>query len=111
MIKIKTSVGHYPVMNYLSTFTNDEITEGKRCLLNRMRRPFEAEKPESPTAKVQHQHKHHQGFQLNVQALDVNNANETNLDHKEEEKKVLVEPKTRAAGGVWLLASDFPHSF
>ena len=22
-----------------------------------------------------------------------------------------MEPKTRAAGGVWLLASDFPHSF
>jgi hypothetical protein len=22
-----------------------------------------------------------------------------------------VEPKTRAAGGVWLLANDFPHSF
>ena len=35
MIKIKTSVGHYPVMNYLSQFTNDEIHEAKRCLLNR----------------------------------------------------------------------------
>lgn len=23
----------------------------------------------------------------------------------------MVEPKTRAAGGVWLSASDFPHSF
>jgi hypothetical protein len=30
---------------------------------------------------------------------------------KEEEKKVLVEPKTRAAGGVWLSSGDFPHAF
>ena len=41
---------------------------------------------------------------------------EENKDlHKvEEAPKIplnLVEPKTRAAGGVWLLSSDFPHSF
>lgn len=42
-------------MNYLSTFTNDEIYEGKKCLLNRMRRPAELMKPDSPiTAKVMH---------------------------------------------------------
>lgn len=29
----------------------------------------------------------------------------------EEEKKELVEPKTRAPGGVWVQASDIPHSF
>lgn len=39
LIKIKTSVGRYPVMNYLSTFTADEITDAKRCLLNHLRRP------------------------------------------------------------------------
>ena len=39
LIKIKTSVGRYPVVNYLSAFTSDEITEGKRCLLNHLRRP------------------------------------------------------------------------
>ena len=56
LLKIKTSVGRYPVMNYLSTFTNDEVTEGKRCLLNRMRRPPEVELLlNSPsTAKVHH---------------------------------------------------------
>jgi len=32
-------------------------------------------------------------------------------ERKEEEKKPVIEPKTRAAGGVWLLASDFPHCF
>jgi hypothetical protein len=42
-------VGKYPVMNYLSQFTNDEIQEGKRCLLNHIRRAPEPEKfPESP---------------------------------------------------------------
>jgi len=45
MIKIKTSVGRYPVLNYLSTFTNDEINEAKKCLLNHMRRPLEIESP------------------------------------------------------------------
>lgn len=56
LLKIKTSVGRYPVMNYLSAFTNDEITEAKRCLLNRMRRLPEPEGGGSPTstAKVHH---------------------------------------------------------
>lgn len=34
--------------------------------------------------------------------------------HQEEEKKeapVLIEPKTRASGGVWVQASDIPSSF
>lgn len=43
LIKIKTSVGRYPVMNYLSLFTNDEINEGKKCQLNHLRRPPEVE--------------------------------------------------------------------
>ena len=112
MIKIKTSVGHYPVMNYLSTFTNDEIYEAKKCQLNRLRRPPQADRPDSPQAKVQHQHKHHQGFSLNVQQVDVNPADSKNEENKgEEEKKQINEPKTRAAGGVWLLSSDFPHCF
>jgi len=63
MIKIKTSVGKYPVMNYMSNFTNDEIHEAKKCLLNKLRRPIEVERVESPvTAKTQHLHKHHGGF-------------------------------------------------
>lgn len=39
LIKIKTSVGKYPVMNYVPPFTGDEIQEGKKCLLNGWRRP------------------------------------------------------------------------
>ena len=48
-----------------------------------------------------------------MQALDapVKQQEELKQAPVEEEKKELVEPKTRAAGGVWLLASDFPHSF
>lgn len=37
-VKIKTSIGKHPVINYLSTFTNDEIMEGKKHQINRWRR-------------------------------------------------------------------------
>ena len=37
-VKIKTSIGKHPVIDYLSTFTNDEIQEGKKHLINRWRR-------------------------------------------------------------------------
>lgn len=63
------------------------------------------------------EHKGQSGpFTLNVQALDNNPVpvhvpTQSKEEHKEEEKKVLIEPKTRAAGGVWLSASDFPHCF
>lgn len=45
-VKIKTSIGKHPVINYLSTFTNDEIIEGKKHLLNRWRRD-----PSKPVAQ------------------------------------------------------------
>ena len=68
MIKIKTSVGKYPTMNYMSLFSNDEIYEGKKCLLNRMRRMPEPEpRMDSPTtAKKHHIHAHGGAFALNV---------------------------------------------
>lgn len=37
-VKIKTSIGKHPVINYLSIFTNDEIIEGKKHLINKWRR-------------------------------------------------------------------------
>jgi hypothetical protein len=37
-VKLKTSIGKHPVINYLSTFTNDEIMDGKKHLLNHWRR-------------------------------------------------------------------------
>jgi len=36
---------------------------------------------------------------------------EEQKQQEKQEEKVLIEPKTRAAGGVWLSASDFPHGF
>lgn len=44
LVKIKTSVGKHPVINYLSKFTNDEIIEAKTHLLNKWRR--DPRKPE-----------------------------------------------------------------
>lgn len=117
LIKIKTSVGRYPVMNYLSQFTADEIAEAKRCLLNHMRRPLEPEIMISPTSTTKHQRMagEHGAFHLNVQALDNNAQNQSQQQleevKQEEEKKPLIEPMTRAAGGVWIASSDFPHSF
>ena len=64
LVKIKTSVGHYPVISYLSPFTAEEIQTGKRCLLNDWRKPpDQGVQPYSPT-----QHKDRQGglFSLNV---------------------------------------------
>ena len=55
-------------MNYLAPFTNDEVTEGKKCLINHIRRPPEVERVESPMSR----HKGHGGhgeaglFHLNV---------------------------------------------
>lgn len=42
-VKIKTSIGKHPVINYLSTFTNDEIMEGKKHLINRWK--YDPSKP------------------------------------------------------------------
>lgn len=68
LIKIKTSAGRYPVMNYMSAFTNDEIHEAKRCMLNHMRRPFEAEiQMPSPLKSEHHKTSHTGPFTLNVQ--------------------------------------------
>ena len=72
-------------MNYLSVFTNDEIQEGKKCLINRMRRPLEVERLESPTTANRGHGKHTGTFQLNVQMLDPNNPPADNKDDTKEE--------------------------
>ena len=41
LIKIKTSVGKYPSLNIQSPFTNEEIKTGKRCKLNKWKKPSE----------------------------------------------------------------------
>ena len=38
LLQIKTAVTRYPTINYIQPFTNEEIMEGKKCLLNHMKR-------------------------------------------------------------------------
>ena len=43
LLQIKTAVTRYPTINYIQPFTNEEIMEGKKCLLNHMKRTEQAE--------------------------------------------------------------------
>jgi len=38
LLQIKTAITRYPTINYIQPFTNEEIMEGKKCLLNHKRR-------------------------------------------------------------------------
>jgi len=108
LVKIKTSCGRYPVMNYISQFTAEEIHEAKKCMLNLLRRPLGY--VGSPNASPEKRKGRTGGFSLAVHATD-EVAEKKEEQPNEEEKKELVEPKTRAPGGVWVSASDIPFSF
>lgn len=43
LLHIKTAVTRYPTINYVSPFSQEEIIEGKRCLLNHWKRTPEAQ--------------------------------------------------------------------
>ena len=43
LLQIKTAVTRYPTINYVQPFTNEEIMEGKKCLLNHIKRTPKAE--------------------------------------------------------------------
>ena len=107
LVKIKTSCGHYPVMNYISQFTAEEIHEAKKCMLNLLRRPLGYQG--SPNASPEKKRGRTGGFSLSVHAT--NEGEKKEEPAHEEEKKELIEPKTRAPGGVWVAASDIPFSF
>ena len=110
LVKIKTSCGRYPVMNYISQFTAEEIHEAKKCLLNQLRRPVGY--VGSPLASPEKKRGRTGGFSLNIHATnEADKKEEQQPPVNEEEKKELVEPKTRAPGGVWVAASDIPFSF
>jgi len=38
-LKVKTSVGRYPVMNVVCSFSHDEIQLAKKCILNKWEKP------------------------------------------------------------------------
>lgn len=120
-VKIKTSIGKHPVINYLSTFTNDEIQEGKKHLINKWRRdpskpvvlPYNNRSP-SPNKKAGSI----KNFKIDVNEVSNAPGAETSAEPKTPSKSNkpvdtsnALNPKTRAAGGIWLTQSDFPHAF
>jgi len=127
-VKIKTSIGKHPVINYLSTFTNDEIMEGKKHLINRWRR--DPSKPLVQPYRSPSPGRRGPGevskFKIDVTeanaaaATDEQQPGQESGSHdamktpgrtsKADAKNVLI-PKPRAAGGIWLTQSDFPHAF
>lgn len=114
-VKIKTSIGKHPVINYLSTFTNDEIMEGKKHLINRWRR--DPSKPvvqpwlKSPSPKKGTASK----FKIDINDASIDEpsmeASMKNKSFKAVDTSNASLPKSRAAGGIWLTQSDFPHAF
>jgi hypothetical protein len=66
LVKIKTSVGRYPVINYVSQFTAEEIQEAKKCLLNLLRRPAGSISPHSPFASPEKKRGRAGKFALNL---------------------------------------------
>jgi len=129
LLQVKTAVGRFPTINYVSPFSQEEIMAGKRCLQNHFKRPPEVEQAmrvqfEAATATKTRRGK---AFAISVSNLsptrveeEVNQLNQPSMsalegqgsqDAQEEEMKEEVTPKSRAAGGVWLHSNDFPHSF
>lgn len=66
LIKIKSAVGRYPAINYISQFTTDEIHEAKKCLLNMLKRPIGSVAPGSPYASPEKKRGRKGSFALNV---------------------------------------------
>lgn len=114
LVKIKTSVGRYPSINYISLFTADEIHEAKKCLLNLLKRPIGTYAPGSPYASPDKKRGKQGGaFALNIQTASQESPDRHPAAVAEDDagKRELADPKTRAPGGVWVEAGDFPHSF
>lgn len=43
LLQVKTAIGRFPTINYVSPFSQEEIMAGKRCLQNHFKRPPEVE--------------------------------------------------------------------
>jgi len=117
LVKIKTSVGNYPIMNVNPPFTNTEIKLAKKCRLNKWENPPPELDPNFSPTRVGH--KAQKDFKLEISPIKEERGKDTpaDEDNKEEdeevekEKPVVYEPKTRAPGGIWLQAADFPFCF
>ena len=130
LLQIKTAVTRYPTINYIQPFTNEEIMEGKKCLLNHMKRTQKAEAVrqhmiEMSTAKKRHLSGSKQKFSLNVREAALPATPERAItptkneerkssevpDGEGEAKNELKQPRKRAPGGVWIESKDFPYAF
>jgi hypothetical protein len=124
LIKVKTSVGNYPILNINPPFTNDEIRTAKKCALNKWTAPPGSEEDKNtlhPSRSMNPKGGKGKAFTLEVTPI----KEEDNTGQVEEEKKdqpegegeevkkepEVIEPRTRASGGLWLQAADFPHCF
>lgn len=115
LLKVKTSVGNYPILNVNPPFTNSEITLAKKCRLNEWQNPPPELDPNFVPTRAPVKGK--KEFKL-----DISPTREHQNESKEEvekegeeegdqEEKKVYEPRTRAPGGIWLQASDFPFCF
>lgn len=110
LIKIKTSVGNFPILNVNPPFTNKEIKLANKCKLNGWTEP----PPEfSLNATLQKPvQKDRKNFKLDVSPIKEEDPQEKIDETKEpEDKPQVLDPKTRSAGGLWLQAADFPFCF
>lgn len=109
LLKIKTSVGNYPILNMNPPFTNEEIRMTKKCLINGWQKP-PSEDDDKPAFTKTTGHK-----EFKIEMSPVKEAYEkppTNEGEGEaKEQQVILEPRTRAAGGIWMQAADFPFCF
>ena len=115
LIKIKTSVGNYPVLNVNPPFTNNEIKLAKKCILNEWTKPPNEDDDKSKTSPKNARNK---DFKIEMSPVKENENNKAENEKQEDEgegqekeKPVIYEPRTRAPGGIWLQAGDFPFCF
>ena len=115
LIKIRTSVGNYPILNVNPPFTNSEIKLANKCRLNGWERPPPELDPNFVPEQIAA--KPTKDFKLDITPIKEENEKgdkvEENKEEDEEkvEEKKPFEPRTRAPGGIWLQAGDFPFCF
>lgn len=115
LVKIKTSIGKHPVINYLSPFTNDEVVEAKKHLINHWRRD-----PSKPTVRALSPSKKPGQPQFKIDLTEAKDEDPTAEkqddavpadDKSTKAANEVLLPKTRGAGGIWLAQDDFPCAF
>lgn len=132
-LKIKTSVAKIPIMNAVCPFTSDEITVAKKCLLNKWEKPLDYDKRKQryelelkktvggslehkdsfySTEKCEKEEKYSEESKKEPEDnTKQQEAKEAKEEEEDKQETAAVEPKNRAAGGLWLEATDLAHCF